>query len=265
MRNPKGRPGRKPSGKKTSHTADAGGTAAGVGQARAPLAEPDVDQAARMEEMAPLYQEHYRSLVRLAALLVYDLAAAEEIVQEAFAEAHGRWSTLPDHDAALRYLRQSLIRRSRTMTQFQPATGTRVAGPPRERPGGHLAGGAAGTARPPARGPGPAVLRRPARGRDRRGDRDEDRRHQGLRDPGDVVLAHRAAGERRLTARHHWPAGGRRAAGRRSTSLPQPVKRNKSPAFADVPHHRGSLPLISRGWWSVLAAGGLWGCCRREA
>jgi RNA polymerase sigma factor (sigma-70 family) len=130
MRNPKGRPGRKPSGKKTSHTADAGGTAAGAGQARAPLAEPDVDQAARMEEMAPLYQEHYRSLVRLAALLVSDLAAAEEIVQEAFAEAHGQWSTLPDHDAALRYLRQSLIRRSRTMTQFQPATGTRVAGLP---------------------------------------------------------------------------------------------------------------------------------------
>jgi RNA polymerase sigma factor (sigma-70 family) len=130
MRNPKGRPGRKPSGKKTSHTADAGGTAAGAGQARAPLAEPDVDQAARMEEMAPLYQEHYRSLVRLAALLVSDLAAAEEIVQEAFAEAHGRWSTLPDHEAALRYLRQSLIRRSRTMTQFQSATGTRAAGLP---------------------------------------------------------------------------------------------------------------------------------------
>jgi RNA polymerase sigma factor (sigma-70 family) len=130
MRDPKGRPGRKPSGKKTSHTADAGGTAAGAGQARAPLAEPDVDQAARMEEMAPLYQEHYRSLVRLAALLVSDLAAAEEIVQEAFAEAHGRWSTLPDHEAALRYLRQSLIRRSRTMTQFQSATGTRAAGLP---------------------------------------------------------------------------------------------------------------------------------------
>jgi hypothetical protein len=122
MRNPKGRPGRKPSGKITSRTADAG-----AGRARAPLAEPGADQAARMEEMAPLYQEHYRSLVRLAALLVSDLAAAEEIVQEAFADAHGRWSTLPDHDAALRYLRQSLVRRSRTMTQFQPASDTRAA------------------------------------------------------------------------------------------------------------------------------------------
>jgi RNA polymerase sigma factor (sigma-70 family) len=130
MRNPKARPGRKPSGKITSRTADAGGPAADAGQARAPLAEPGGDQAARMEEMAPLYQEHYRSLVRLAALLVSDLAAAEEIVQEAFADAHGRWSTLPDHDAALRYLRQSLIRRSRTMTQFQPAVDTRAAGLP---------------------------------------------------------------------------------------------------------------------------------------
>jgi len=165
MRNPKGRPGRKPSGTITSRTADAGGPVACAGpdggagghaagggaggraadggsggdggQGRAPRAEAGTDLAARladlaarMEEMAPLYQEHYRSLVRLAALLVSDLAAAEEIVQEAFAEAHGQWSTLPDSDAALRYLRQSLIRRSRTLTQFQPVSDTRAAGLP---------------------------------------------------------------------------------------------------------------------------------------
>lgn len=143
MRNPKGRPGRKPSGTKTSAAAHAGagdpvagaapdggaeGRAAdgGAGGQAALVAEP----AARMKEMTPLYQEHYRSLVRLAALLVSDLAAAEEIVQEAFAEAHGQWSTLPGHDAALRYLRQSLIRRSRTITQFQPVSDTRAAGLP---------------------------------------------------------------------------------------------------------------------------------------
>jgi DNA-directed RNA polymerase specialized sigma24 family protein len=143
MRTPKGRPGRKPSGKITSRTADAGGAGAGDGgtaagdgglaagtQARAPQAVPGADQGARMEEMAPLYQEHYRSLVRLAALLVSDLVAAEEIVQEAFADAHGRWSTLPGHDTALRYLRQSLIRRARTMTQFQPVPASRGAGLP---------------------------------------------------------------------------------------------------------------------------------------
>jgi DNA-directed RNA polymerase specialized sigma24 family protein len=91
---------------------------------------PGADQAARMEEMAPLYQEHYRSLVRLAALLVSDLAAAEEIAQEAFADAHGQWSTLSDDDAALRYLRQSLVRLARTMTQFQPVPDPRGAGLP---------------------------------------------------------------------------------------------------------------------------------------
>ena len=63
--------------------------------------------------VAALYQEHYLSLVRLAVLLVSDLTAAEEIVQEAFADLHGTWRTLPGPDAALRYLRRSLIRHSR--------------------------------------------------------------------------------------------------------------------------------------------------------
>jgi RNA polymerase sigma-70 factor (sigma-E family) len=131
MRTPKVGPGRRPSGTMTSRTAAAGGTAADSGTAADGGAAADGGgRAARVEEMAPLYQEHYRSLVRLAALLVSDLAAAEEIVQEAFAEAHGRWSTLPDHDAALRYLRQSLVRQARTMTQFQPVPDSRAAGLP---------------------------------------------------------------------------------------------------------------------------------------
>jgi len=69
--------------------------------------------------VAALYAEHYRPLVRLAVLLVSDLAAAEEIVQEAFADLHGTWRALPGHDAALRYLRRSLIRRSRAVTSQQ--------------------------------------------------------------------------------------------------------------------------------------------------
>jgi hypothetical protein len=45
-----------------------------------PRADEDADQA-----VADLYQTHYRPLVRLAALLVSDLATAEEIVQDSFA------------------------------------------------------------------------------------------------------------------------------------------------------------------------------------
>jgi len=73
--------------------------------------------------VATLYQEHYLSLVRLAVLLVSDLATAEEIVQEAFADLHGTWRTLPGPDAALRYLRRSLIRRSRATASQQAGAG----------------------------------------------------------------------------------------------------------------------------------------------
>ena len=71
--------------------------------------------------MTTFYQMHYRSLVRLAALLVSDLATAEDIVQDAFAAAHDMWDVLPatDTDAALCYLRRSVVRRSRSAPRAQ--------------------------------------------------------------------------------------------------------------------------------------------------
>ena len=38
-----------------------------------------------------LYLSHYRPLVRMAALLVQDLATAEEIVQDSFVAVHAAW------------------------------------------------------------------------------------------------------------------------------------------------------------------------------
>ena len=81
-----------------------------------PRAEGDADQA-----VADLYQTHYRPLVRLAALLVPDLATAEGVVQDSFAAVHGRWHALPDTDAALCYLRWSVVRGSRSAASAQPA------------------------------------------------------------------------------------------------------------------------------------------------
>jgi DNA-directed RNA polymerase specialized sigma24 family protein len=69
--------------------------------------------------MTTVYQMHYRSLVRLAALLVSDLATAEDIVQDAFAAAYDMWDALPDTDAALCYLRRSVVRRSRSAPRAQ--------------------------------------------------------------------------------------------------------------------------------------------------
>ena len=65
--------------------------------------------------MAELYLTHYRSLVRLAALLVPDPHAAEDIVQDSFVAAHGAWALLPDADDALCYLRRLVVRRSRSV------------------------------------------------------------------------------------------------------------------------------------------------------
>ncbi len=86
------------------------------GQFPHPRTDGDAGQA-----MAALYQMHYRSLVRLAALLVSDLATAEDIVQDSFAAVHSMWHALPGTDAALCYLRQSVVRRSRSVARPQLA------------------------------------------------------------------------------------------------------------------------------------------------
>jgi RNA polymerase sigma-70 factor (sigma-E family) len=66
------------------------------------------------EAVTHLYAAHYRSLVRLAALLLRDTAVAEEVVQDSFVAMHGAWRRLADPDRALAYLRQSVVNRSRS-------------------------------------------------------------------------------------------------------------------------------------------------------
>ncbi len=66
------------------------------------------------EAVTHLYAAHYRSLVRLSAVLLRDGAVAEEVVQDAFVAMHGAWRRLADPDKALAYLRQSVVNRSRS-------------------------------------------------------------------------------------------------------------------------------------------------------
>src|ERR1700722_16770788 len=70
----------------------------------------DADRA-----VTELYSTHYRSLVRLAALLVRDIGTAEEVVQDSFVAMHGGWRRLRDSEKALSYLRQSVVNRSRSV------------------------------------------------------------------------------------------------------------------------------------------------------
>ncbi len=66
------------------------------------------------EAVTSLYAAHYRSLVRLSALLLRDVGEAEEVVQDAFVAMHGGWKRLRDADKALAYLRQAVLNRSRS-------------------------------------------------------------------------------------------------------------------------------------------------------
>jgi len=77
-------------------------------------ADLDADRA-----VTELYELHYRSLVRLAALLVRDIGTAEEVVQDSFVAMHGGWRRLRDSEKALSYLRQSVVNRSRSVLRHR--------------------------------------------------------------------------------------------------------------------------------------------------
>ncbi|HVU92122.1 MAG TPA: SigE family RNA polymerase sigma factor [Jatrophihabitans sp.] len=62
-----------------------------------------------------LYTAHWRYLVRLAVLLVDDVASAEDVVQDAFVALHRKADGLRDPDAALAYLRTSVLNLSRSV------------------------------------------------------------------------------------------------------------------------------------------------------
>ena len=76
-----------------------------------------------------LYDAHYGALFRLAALLVIDVAAAEEIVQAAFAAMHGGWRHLRDSDKALACLLRKVVIGARSHHAARPAPPSRQPAP----------------------------------------------------------------------------------------------------------------------------------------
>jgi len=71
------------------------------------------------EALTGLYAEHYRSLVRLAVLLVRDVATAEEVVQDSFVAMHRRWRLLRENDKAAAYLRRSVVNGCRSVLRHR--------------------------------------------------------------------------------------------------------------------------------------------------
>src|ERR1700729_2905229 len=66
-----------------------------------------------------MYHAEYRSLVRMAAMLVGDTGTAEEVVQDSFIAMHAAWRRLRDSDKALHYLRRSVVNRSRSVLRHR--------------------------------------------------------------------------------------------------------------------------------------------------
>lgn len=65
--------------------------------------------------VASLFRTHRLAMVRLALLLVDDRETAEDVAQEAFTALHRRWGALSSEDAAVAYLRTSVVNGSRSV------------------------------------------------------------------------------------------------------------------------------------------------------
>lgn len=99
-------------------------TAAGVGApgsggrdeaGRGDWAHCDADAA-----VTTLYRAHYRSLVRLAALLTDDVAAAEKVVQDSFVALHAAWQGHRGRDQGPAYLRRAVVSGCRALLRRRP-------------------------------------------------------------------------------------------------------------------------------------------------
>ena len=72
----------------------------GQGEEAAPASARSADQA-----ITELYRLHYTKLVRLALLIVGEVPAAEDVVQDAYVSVYRSWTKLRNTDSAAAFLR----------------------------------------------------------------------------------------------------------------------------------------------------------------
>jgi len=116
-------------------------TAASAGVAGSPVEAPETVAAGTVaaghdaaDPMAALYAAQYWRSVGLAMLLVDDIETAEEVVQDSFAAMHAHWRRLNSSDAALRYLRQCVVNRARSVLRHRRVVDRNVLQPPPDMP-----------------------------------------------------------------------------------------------------------------------------------
>jgi RNA polymerase sigma-70 factor (sigma-E family) len=103
-----------------------------------PASEPtkttEAAQVSADAAITELYYAHYRPLVRLAVLLVHDVATAEEVVQDSFVALHAGLHRLRDNEKALAYLRAAVVNRSRSVLRHRVVVDRNAPKPPPDMP-----------------------------------------------------------------------------------------------------------------------------------
>ena len=112
------------------------GTVAGAlpRAATSDAAAPGVMGLTADEAVTVLYQAHYAALVRAAAMLVGDVATAEDVVQDCFIAMHRAWWRLRDASSALPYLRRAVINKSRSVLRHRAVVARHLPAPGLELP-----------------------------------------------------------------------------------------------------------------------------------
>jgi RNA polymerase sigma-70 factor (sigma-E family) len=75
---------------------------------------PVIDQPTSGTTLTDAYRTHYRSLVKLAGLLLDDRGACEEVVQDAFVSVFGKGRSLREPDRLPAYLRSAVLNGARS-------------------------------------------------------------------------------------------------------------------------------------------------------
>jgi RNA polymerase sigma-70 factor (sigma-E family) len=77
------------------------------------MGHPSADLAA--STVAGVFRKHHGELVRLALLMVGDLATAEDVVQDVYASLYKRWSRIATDDVPLAYVRAAVLNACRSV------------------------------------------------------------------------------------------------------------------------------------------------------
>ncbi len=89
----------------------------------------------RHRELAELFRREHRSLVRLAALLVDDVGAAEEIVQDAFVALDRSWGEVRERGRVDAYMRSIVLNGARARMRRRVVERKHQPAPARSAPG----------------------------------------------------------------------------------------------------------------------------------